>query len=41
MYATLAEQNANAKTAGFRHHQHLGVVNERDNFLDDLVNHDT
>lgn len=37
-YAALAEQYANEQTSGFRYHKYLGVVKERDNWLDKLVN---
>jgi tetratricopeptide (TPR) repeat protein len=36
-YSELAEQNANAKTSGLRYHKNLGVVTERENWLDKLV----
>ena len=36
-YADLAEQSANAETSGLRYNKYLGVVNERDNWLDRLV----
>jgi tetratricopeptide (TPR) repeat protein len=36
-YADLAEQSANTETSGLRYHRYLGVVNERDNWLDRLV----
>ncbi|MDU1903312.1 MAG: hypothetical protein E6772_00905 [Dysgonomonas sp.] len=36
-YAVLAEQYANEQTSGFRYHKYLGVVKERDNWLDQLV----
>lgn len=36
-YAELAEQNANAETSGFRYHKNLGVVTERETWLDKLV----
>ncbi len=36
-YSSLAEQSASLDTSGLRYHKNLGVVNERDFFLDDLV----
>lgn len=36
-YAELAEQNANAETSGLRYHKNLGVVTERETWLDKLV----
>jgi tetratricopeptide (TPR) repeat protein len=33
-YAALAEQNARAQTSGLRYHKGLGVVKERDSWLD-------
>jgi hypothetical protein len=33
-FADLAEQNANAETSGFRYHKHLGLVKDRDAYLD-------
>lgn len=36
-YADLAEQFATADTSGLRYHKYLGVVQERDNWLDILV----
>jgi len=36
-YAELAEMNATAETSGFRYHKNLGVVKNRNNFLDKLV----
>jgi tetratricopeptide (TPR) repeat protein len=36
-FETLAEQNANAETSGLRYHKYLGVVKERDSWLDKLV----
>ncbi|MES2447122.1 MAG: hypothetical protein V4546_08065 [Bacteroidota bacterium] len=36
-YADLAEQFATADTSGIRYHKYLGVVQERDNWLDNLV----
>ena len=36
-YAGLAEQNANETTSGLRYHKYLGVVKERDTWLDKLV----
>jgi tetratricopeptide (TPR) repeat protein len=36
-FAELAEQNANSDTSGFRYHKYLGVVTERDTWLDKLV----
>ena len=37
-YANIAEQNANKETSGLRYHKYLGIVNERTNWLDKLVN---
>jgi len=37
-YAALAEQYANQQTSGFRYHQYLGVVKDRDDRLDQLMN---
>ena len=37
-YAEIAEENANAQTSGLRYHKNLGVVKERTNWLDKLVN---
>ena len=39
-FAALADQNANAETSGLRYHKYLGVVNERDRWLDRLVKRD-
>jgi tetratricopeptide (TPR) repeat protein len=36
-YSDLAEQSVSADTSGLRYHKYLGVVKERDNWLDDLV----
>lgn len=36
-YADLAEQFATAETSGFRYHKYLGIVKERDTWLDKLV----
>jgi tetratricopeptide (TPR) repeat protein len=36
-YAQLAELNANAETSGLRYHKLLGIVNERDSWLDYIV----
>lgn len=36
-YAELAEQNANAETSGLRYHKNLGIVTERETWLDKLV----
>lgn len=36
-YAELAEKNANAETSGLRYHKNLGVVTERETWLDKLV----
>ena len=36
-FAELAEQSANAETSGLRYHQYLGVVIERDTWLDKHV----
>ena len=36
-YADLAEQFATAETSGFRYHKYLGIVKERDSWLDTLV----
>ena len=36
-FAALAEQNANKETSGLRYHKYLGVVKERDSWLDKLV----
>lgn len=35
-FANIAEQNANEDTSGFRYHKYLGVVTERDIWLDTL-----
>ncbi|MBK6825887.1 MAG: hypothetical protein IPG86_02950 [Chitinophagaceae bacterium] len=37
LYAELAEQNANKETSGLRYHKNLGVVTDRENWLDKLV----
>jgi tetratricopeptide (TPR) repeat protein len=39
-YADLADQNANAETSGLRYHKYLGVVKERDSWLDKLIKRD-
>ena len=36
-YADLAEQNATAETSGLRYHKYLGIVKERDNWLERLM----
>ena len=36
-YADLAEQFATAETSGFKYHKYLGIVKERDTWLDKLV----
>jgi tetratricopeptide (TPR) repeat protein len=36
-YADLAEKSANAKTSGLYYHKYLGVVKERNSWLDKLV----
>ena len=36
-YADLAEQFATAEKSGFRYHKYLGIVKERDTWLDKLV----
>ena len=36
-FAELAEQTANAETSGLRYHKYLGVVKDRDTWLDKLV----
>lgn len=36
-YAELAEQNANAEISGLRYHKTLGVVTERENWLDKIL----
>ena len=36
-FENLGNENANASTSGLRYHKYLGVVNERDNLLDELV----
>ena len=36
-FAELAEQSANAETSGLRYHKYLGLVKERDNWLDRLL----
>lgn len=37
-YAKLANENAQAETSGLRYHTQLGVVSERDDFLDQIIN---
>jgi len=37
-FGLLAEQNANAKTSGLKYHKDLGIVKERNNWLDKIVN---
>jgi hypothetical protein len=37
-YKVLAEQNANKDTSGLRYHKYLGIVKDRDTWLDKLVN---
>ena len=39
-FADLAEQSATAETSGLRYHKYLGVVKDRDNWLDKLVQGD-
>jgi len=36
-FADLAEQSANAETSGLKYHKYLGVVTNRDTWLDNLV----
>ena len=36
-YAELAKENANTETSGLRYHKHLGIVTERETWLDKLV----
>lgn len=36
-FEALADQNANAETSGLRYHKHLGVVKERDSWVDKLT----
>jgi hypothetical protein len=36
-YAELAEKSANSETSGLRYHKYLGIVKERDSWLDRLV----
>ncbi len=36
-YENLVEQNANSETSGLRYHKYLGVVKERDSWLDRLI----
>jgi len=36
-FEALAEQNANKETSGLRYHKYLGIVKDRDNWLDKLV----
>lgn len=37
-YAQLANENAQAETSGLRYHKHLGIVSERDDFFDRIIN---
>jgi hypothetical protein len=37
-FAALAEKNASMETSGLGYHKSLGVVTERDNLLDFLMN---
>ena len=37
-YALLANENAQAETSGLRYHKHLGIVSERDDFFDRIIN---
>jgi len=37
LFSELAEKNANEQTSGLRYHKYLGVVKERDSWLDKLV----
>ena len=39
-FADLAEQSANAETSGLRYHKYLGIVKDRDNWLDKQVQSD-
>lgn len=36
-FKNLAEQNANKETSGLKYHRYLGVVEERDSWLDKLI----
>ena len=36
-FAELADKNANEETSGLRYHKYLGVVKDRDNWLDNLI----
>ncbi|MFD0750054.1 hypothetical protein ACFQZS_07875 [Mucilaginibacter calamicampi] len=36
-FEALAEQNASAETSGLRYHKYLGIVKDRDSWLDKLV----
>lgn len=36
-FAVLAEQNANKGSSGLRYHKYLGIVKNRDSWLDKLV----
>ncbi|MBS7231116.1 hypothetical protein KHA90_08770 [Flavobacterium psychroterrae] len=36
-YAELADKNAQASTSGLRYHKYLGIVSERDDFLDEMA----
>ncbi|RPD43361.1 tetratricopeptide repeat protein [Paracnuella aquatica] len=40
LFAELAEQSANAETSGLRYHKYLGVVKDRDTWLDKHVQDD-
>lgn len=37
-YTQLANENAQAETSGLRYHKHLGIVSERDDFFDRMIN---
>jgi tetratricopeptide (TPR) repeat protein len=37
-YALLANENAQAETSGLSYHKHLGIVSERDDFFDRIIN---
>lgn len=37
-YENLANENANAKTTNLRYHKYLGIVKERDSWLEKLIN---
>ena len=37
LYKNIAEENANKENSGLQYHKYLGVVNERDKWLDKLV----